>query len=222
MCGISGIAGPGFPPELIHAMVVAQAHRGPEASGTYISPLQTCALGHNRLKIIDLSDCAAQPMADVSGRYHIVFNGEIYNYLELKGKIGWAYPYKSQSDTEVILAAYRKWGKACIDHMIGMFAFAIWDEEEQALFCARDRLGIKPFHYSIQNGTFYFASEIKGLLAAGIKAEPDWHSWGIYLRHGLYDHDERTFFEGIKSLPPGHMLDFKNGRCVISQYWNLP
>jgi len=221
VCGISGIVGPDCPSSLIEKMVAVQHHRGPDSSGTYISPSKNCALGHNRLRIIDLSEAGAQPMADESGKLRITFNGEIYNYIELKEKIGF-YNYKSKTDTEVILAAYRKWGASCIDHMIGMFSFAIWDEEKQELFCARDRLGIKPFHYTIQKGVFYFGSEIKSLLAAGIAAKPDWTTWNTYLVHGIYDHDENTFFEGVKTLPPGHFLVLKNGAVKISQYWNLP
>ncbi|MGB4107340.1 MAG: asparagine synthase (glutamine-hydrolyzing) [Alphaproteobacteria bacterium] len=221
MCGISGIVGPDCPSHLIEKMVAAQTHRGPDSSGTFISSSRQCALGHNRLRIIDLSEAGVQPMADESGNLRITFNGEIYNYIELKEKVG-AYNYRSQTDTEVILAAYRKWGVSCVDHMIGMFAFAIWDETKQELFCARDRLGIKPFHYTLQNETLFFASEIKAFLAVGITAKPEWKTWNTYLVHGIYDHSEDTFFEDIKSLPPGHTLNFKNGVIKISQYWNLP
>src|SRR4051794_10723672 len=142
MCGISGIFGKDWRPQQLAAMVRRQHHRGPDASGTYISPGGRAGLGHNRLSIIELSVAGGQPMADRSGNTWIVFNGEIYNYLELKAELR-DYPYQSLTDTEVILAAYERWGEKCLDRFIGMFSFMIWDERQQKLFAARDRFGVK-------------------------------------------------------------------------------
>ena len=221
MCGISGIFGPNVKESLIEAMVSIQRHRGPDDSGMYLSPEETIGLGHNRLSIIDLTSAGHQPMCNHDGTLWIVFNGEIYNYLEL-GKELSRYPFKSRTDTEVLLAAYEKWGDRCVDKFIGMFAFAIWDSRQHVLFCARDRLGIKPFHYTWCGNSFYFASEIKAILAAGVHAEPDWQTWGTYLAHGYYDHDARTFFRGINSLAPGHILKVEDGRIHEKCYWDLP
>src|ERR1700730_9269791 len=145
MCGIAGIIGLSPNSSQMDRMLQAQRHRGPDGNGVYVDPNARAILGHNRLSIIDLSDAGRQPMCDPSGRYWIVFNGEIHNYLELRAELG-QYPYRSQTDTEVILAAYLRWGSKCMDHFIGMFAFAIWDEQEKALFAARDRFGVKPFY----------------------------------------------------------------------------
>ena len=221
MCGISGIVGLGLAETTIKAMVTVQSHRGPDANDWYVNPAATVALGHNRLSIIDLSDAGRQPMVDHTGQRFLVFNGEIYNYIELKAILT-DYPYKTQTDSEVIFAAYEKWGEACVEHFNGMFAFALWDESQQTLFCARDRLGIKPFHYTIADGNFYFASEIKAILAAGIPAEPNWDTWSMYLTHGYYDHSDATFFANIASLTPGHTLCLQHGQIKIRSYWDLP
>lgn len=221
MCGVSGILGSGCQVEDIRKMVLALSHRGPNASDTYLSDDARCALGHNRLSIIDLSDNGIQPMASADGRYVIVFNGEIYNYRELKDYVG-PYPYKSNSDTEVLLAGFVRFGPPILDRLVGMFSFAIWDSHEKTLFCARDRLGIKPFHYAIYKGRFYFASEIKALLAAGVPASPDWDIWSAYLRYGIYDHSGNTFFHNIHSLSPGHSLKISaNSEIELKSYWDL-
>ncbi|MGH9902311.1 MAG: asparagine synthetase B family protein, partial [Pyrinomonadaceae bacterium] len=146
MCGIAGIFGRGWGREQLQSMVARQRHRGPDADGTYFDPSGTAALGHNRLSIIDLSAAGRQPMSNHDGRLWIVFNGEIYNYPELRAQLG-DYPYRSQTDTEVILAAYERWGAACLDRFVGMFSFLIWDERERKLFAARDRFGVKPLYY---------------------------------------------------------------------------
>ncbi len=130
MCGISGCAGQGWTRDQLERMIAVMSHRGPDNSGSYFSPGGLIALGHNRLSIIDLSDAGNQPIVDSTGNLHLVFNGEVYNYLELRAELA-DYPYQSQADTEVVLAAYQKWGEACLDHFIGMFAFIIWDEDRQ-------------------------------------------------------------------------------------------
>jgi asparagine synthase (glutamine-hydrolysing) len=220
MCGISGIVGRNWRTEQLAAMVEAIHHRGPDGSGTYVDPRRRCGLGHNRLSIIDLSSAGTQPMADASGKRWLAFNGEIYNFIELRAQFP-DYPFRSGTDSEVILAAYDKWGPACVERFIGMFAFAIWDEGTGELFCARDRLGIKPFNYAWIDGDFAFASEVKALLAAGLRAEADWSTWGDYLRHGIYDHDARTFFKGVHTLPPGHTLALRDGSVTLRKYWDI-
>ena len=170
-------------------------------------------------------------MAGPDGDLQLVFNGEIYNYLELRSELP-DYPYRSRTDSEVILAAYRAWGEGCVERFVGMFAFALWDAQRGVLFCARDRLGIKPFHWTWHRRSFVFASEVKGILAAGVPVRPDEKSWATYLTHGLYDHSDRTFFEGIRSLPPGHVLTLDVGAMLalgddlgpltIAPFWDLP
>src|ERR1700704_2467704 len=127
MCGIAGIFGSDWKLGQLEAMVSSQHHRGPDARGVYADPRSVAGLGHNRLSIIDLSFAGQQPMSTPDGRYHIVFNGEVYNYLELRAELA-DYAYRSQTDTEVVLAAYQRWGKACLDHFIGMFTLLVWDE----------------------------------------------------------------------------------------------
>src|SRR5688572_16001292 len=146
MCGVSAIAGLGWQKEQLDAMVASQHHRGPDDSATYLDPSCNVGLGHNRLSIIDLSPAGRQPMSNYDGSLWIVFNGEIYNYLELRSELG-NYPYQSRTDTEVILAAYERWGEKCLDRFVGMFSLVIWDTHNQRLFAARDRFGVKPLHY---------------------------------------------------------------------------
>ena len=129
----------------------------------------------------------------------IVFNWEIYNFVELKSELS-DYKYKNKTDTEVILAAYEKWGENCVDHFIGMFAFAIWEPAKNKLFCARDRLGINPFYYALHDECFIFSSEIKGILASGHPTVPDMDTWSKYLIEGYYDDTNNSFFKNIKSL----------------------
>jgi asparagine synthase (glutamine-hydrolysing) len=221
MCGIAGIFGRGWELTQLEAMVSSQHHRGPDDRGMYRDLTGRAGLGHNRLSIIDLSPAGQQPMSTPDGRYHIVFNGEIYNYLELRSELA-DYPYRSQTDTEVVLAAYQRWGKACLDRFLGMFAFLLWDEQEQSLFAARDRFGVKPLNYFVDgDGTLLIASEIKALHAAGAPAEFDPVTWATYLTSGAYDHSERTFWKGIKSLPAGHTLTWQNDSLQIRCWYDL-
>ena len=168
MCGIAGFVYESYPYEAAKAavrrMIAIQRHRGPDGEGFYDAA--GVSLGHCRLAIIDLSHAGHQPMSALAGRYWITFNGEIYNYLELAAELrGFGYQFQGRSDTEVLLAAYCRWGKACLERLRGMFAFAIWDTKERHLFAARDRLGIKPFHYWVDgNRHLAFASELKALI----------------------------------------------------------
>ena len=221
MCGISGWAGTGWKRDHLNAMVTALSHRGPDDTGFYVNSAGTIGLGHNRLSILDLSAAGHQPMTDSTGRLHLVFNGEIYNYLELRAEMP-DYPYQSQTDSEVFLAAYQRWGEACLDHFVGMFAFILWDEAKQQLFAARDRFGIKPLFYHLEpNGSLLLASEIKALHAAGVDPEPDPVAWATYLADGLYHHSERTFWAGVQSLPPGGKLTWQAGKLTVSRWYDL-
>lgn len=219
MCGIAGICGKEWSREELQAMVQTQRHRGPDNEGVYIS--NSCGLGHNRLSIIDLSEAARQPFTDVSGRYWIVFNGEIYNYLELRNELQRQYEFRTASDTEVLLAAYLVWGEGCLDRLVGMFAFAIWDDSEQSLFAVRDRFGVKPFYYIYTDGRLAFASEIKALHRAGHSRKPDSVAWASYLVNGSTDSPERTFWEGVKALPAGHLMRWRDGKLEIERWYNL-
>jgi asparagine synthase (glutamine-hydrolysing) len=221
MCGISVILGQPDR-DRISAMVDVQHHRGPDDGGIWMDAEAGVALGHNRLSILDVSSAGHQPMFSADGKLVLTFNGEIYNYLELRGQLS-DYPFQSHTDSEVILAAFKRWGPSCVERFNGMFAFAIWDLDKRKLFCARDRLGIKPFHYAQLGKSLIIASEIKAILAAGFDAAPDLGSWADYLLDGRYDTPERTFFKDIKQLPPGHaMFADINGLNKINRYWDLP
>jgi len=167
MCGICGYIGTHIDEAVLHSMVQTMNHRGPDGSGCWTN--QKSALGHTRLAIIDLSEAASQPMSSADGRYVVVFNGEIYNYRELRNELQQAGEnFQSASDTEVLLLGYRKWGKQVLDKIRGMFAFAVWDDYRKQLFLARDRMGVKPLHYALlTDGTLIFGSEIKAILESG-------------------------------------------------------
>lgn len=203
-------------------MHFAQRHRGPDADGFYCDPQKLGGLAHNRLSIIDLSEAGRQPMTSSDGRYKIVFNGEIYNYLELRRELESEFRFKTQSDTEVLLAAFEKWGAPFLDRLIGMFAILIWDEKEKTAFAARDRFGVKPLYYHRKtDGTIFLASEIKAIHAAEISREPNEKAWANYLVHGLTDHTEETFWKDIYTLPAGHSLTWKNGAVNFSCWYDL-
>lgn len=219
MCGISGVFGRDVAP--LFAMIAAQHHRGPDASGHYVDAKSAAALGHNRLSIIDLSDAGTQPMSSVDGRFVIAFNGEIYNYIELREQLT-DYPFRSRTDTEVILAAYIKWGVECFDRFVGMFALMIWDCEEQTLLAVRDRFGVKPLYYHADScGGLVIASEIKAIHAAGVEAQPDTVTWSTFLTLGLYDCSDRTFWNNVQSLPPGHVLHWARGKTSTHCWYDL-
>lgn len=222
MCGIVGILGNGWRDEDLRAMVHAQRHRGPDGEGVYTDFTRGAGLGHNRLSIIDLSDAGRQPMFSADGNFVVTYNGEIYNYLELRRELESSYKFRTRTDTEVLLAAFQKWGEGCLDRLIGMFAFVIWDTKNQSAFAARDRFGVKPFYYlQKDDGTLFFASEIKAIHAAGIPRIADEKTWATYLTYGLYDHSEKTFWRGIHSLPGGHCLRWSNGRLRILKWYDL-
>jgi asparagine synthase (glutamine-hydrolysing) len=210
VCGIAGIVGyHSDRQELLDKMLTAQAHRGPDSTGKWKD--DSVILGHNRLSIIDLSPQANQPMVSNCGQFVIVLNGEIYNYKELKSSIK-DYVFRTSSDTEVVLAAYKEWGSGMLNRLNGMFSFAIWDTINKTLFAARDRFGVKPFYYHFNSDVFYFASEIKTLWAAGVKKEENFSVFSRYLVYGSYGLPEETFWREISQLPPGHFFeaDLKN------------
>jgi asparagine synthase (glutamine-hydrolysing) len=217
MCGIAGIFGKGCNPAQMSRMLDAQHHRGPDDRGWWCDPEGEAALGQNRLSIIDLSPAGHQPMWNNDRTVAIVFNGEMYNYIELRSELR-DYAYRSQSDTEVILAAYERWGEACLDRLIGMFALLIWDTRTRRLFAARDRFGVKPLYYCSENNVLLIASEIKTLHQAGVPADPDPVAWSTYLANGLHEHSSRTFWKNVSALPPGHKLTWQDG-CLEVRCW---
>jgi len=221
MCGIAAVMGPSWDIAELQKMIEVQRHRGPDAAGLYCGWDSRIGLGHDRLSIIDLSQDGTQPMSNSRKDLRIVFNGEIYNYRELRAELT-DYSFRTRTDTEVILAAYERWGQGCLDHLIGMFAFVLWDERERYLLVARDRFGVKPlFYYRKTDGTIYIASEIQALLAVGLKTRPNPEAWATYLAYGLYDHEQWTFWTNVFSLPPGHKLIFRENEMNISCWYDL-
>jgi asparagine synthase (glutamine-hydrolysing) len=222
MCGIAGIARltaepvPGLPGALA-AMNRLIAHRGPDGEGSWRHDDDRVGFTHRRLSIIDLVT-GDQPMRDEGGNW-IVYNGEIYNYIELRQELG-VENFRTTSDTEVVLAAYRRWGPRCVDHLRGMFAFAIWDESRQSLFCARDRFGIKPFYYAVAGGSFHFASEIKALLPFLPSIETDLDGFKDYLSF-QFCLAGKTLFKGVQELLPGHWVEVRNGQLTCRRYWEV-
>jgi asparagine synthase (glutamine-hydrolysing) len=226
MCGIAGILdisrGRSLR-DLISQMNDKQRHRGQDDGGTYFD--DGLVIGHNRLSIIDTSPVGHQPMEINNGELVIVFNGEIYNYVELKEQLVslGAGPFKSKTDTEVLLWSYKIWGKQCLSKLNGMFAFAIWDKNKRELFCARDRIGIKPFYYYLDETVFAFSSEIKALFLDGLtNATPNDDVIRKYLMQGSYGLPDETFFKDIRVLSPGHYMTIDDGLNLISSsYWRL-
>lgn len=229
MCGIAGIIAPNksfLYTERLQKMTQALAHRGPDGEKHWINASGHVGFGHRRLSIIDLSEEAAQPM-HYADRYTIIHNGEIYNYKELRETLfKKGYAFRTQSDTEVILAAYACYGKDCVQHFDGMFAFAIWDEQAQELFAARDRFGEKPFFYYIDGDQFIFASEMKALWAAGISKAVSEEMIYNYITLGYVQnpHDAAaTFYSGIDKLPARSYLVYRlaDRDFYTNSYWDV-
>ena len=220
MCGIVGFTGMRAGREaILKAMTDAIAHRGPDGEGFYVD--EQVALGHRRLSIIDLAG-GAQPMFNEDKNLAVVFNGEIYNFMELRAQLVEAgHTFSTDhSDTEVLLHGYEEWGEGMLAKLRGMFAFAIWNEAEQTLFCARDHFGIKPFYYYLTDeGELLFGSEIKSFLAhPGFKKELNQSQLELYLSY-QYSPGEDTFFKGVKKLLPAHSLLWKAGQVDVKRYW---
>ena len=222
MCGIAGILDldRGKVSGLENSLGVfnsIQKHRGPDDSNIWIHKDRHLGFAHRRLSIIDVDD-GAQPM--VGGNKNcITFNGEIYNYIELRDEFS-GDNFKTNSDTEVILKSYEKWGSGCLDRFRGMFSFALWDEKKETLFCARDFFGIKPFYYTVIDNKFYFASEVKALLPFVKDIETDLEAFKEYLSF-QFVLSEKTLFKNIKQLLPGHFLVVKNGKIKVKKYWEV-
>lgn len=230
MCGINGILGlkdSALAKGKVQAMNIAMKHRGPDDEGLFVN--EEIVLGHRRLSIIDLSAAGHQPMSSYDGRFQIVYNGELYNFKELKfeltrvisGSNQQAYFFQTNTDTEVIISAYARWGKECVNYFNGMYAFAIWDNLKKELFIARDRLGIKPLYYFYTNNILAFSSEIRSLLASElIPRKLDENSLVDYLRYQTV-HAPHTIVKGVKMLMPGHYMKSNNDKITIHSYWDL-
>jgi len=224
MCGIAGIAfsrGRTVPPELIQRMTDTLRHRGPDDSGTFLD--DAIALGHRRLSIIDLSPNGHQPMSNENGSIWTIFNGEIYNFAELRDDlVARGHQFRSRTDTEVLVHLYEERQTEMLERLNGMFAFAIWDQARRRLFLARDRLGIKPLFYAQTGEGFAFGSEIKAILASGLLQRTvrldalGHYLWLNYLPTPL------TMFEGVQQLRPAEWLVWENGRIETKTYWRLP
>lgn len=222
MCGIAGLVSLDRQPVVgvdrsLSAMSRLIAHRGPDGSGVWINEPAICGFAHRRLAIIDLTDSGHQPMEGPNGCV-ITYNGEIYNYRELAEELKSGWEFRSSSDTETIIAAYDKWGTDCVQKLRGMFAFALWDGDR--LFAARDRFGIKPFYYTVVDGVFYFASEIKALLPFLPDIATDRDALAEYLTF-QYTIGERTLFKNVHQLLPGHALTVANGNVRTFRYWDV-
>lgn len=218
MCGICGFNWSNG--SLVKDMTNIMIHRGPDQQGCFVD--DEISLGHSRLSIIDLSEKGKQPMENEDGSIRIVYNGEIYNFKELREileKEG--HKFFSDTDTEVIIHAYEQWGEECVERLRGMFAFAIWDAQNKQFFLARDRVGIKPLYYYLDSGKFMFASEIKAiLLNPAVKREVNYRALYYFMGYE-YVPTPLTLFDGIIKLPPAHTLLFKDSKIKLTRYWDL-
>ncbi len=224
MCGIAGIVNIKEKPariDVLRNMTDIMRHRGPDDEGFYLKG--RVGLGHRRLSIIDLSRNGHQPMCNEDETVWITFNGEIYNYKHINGALkAKGHSFRSNCDTETLVHAYEEYGNSCVDHLRGMFSFAIWDEKQNRFFAAVDRLRIKPFYYTVVDGTFLFASEIKSLLASGLVEKK--------LNHAAIHHYlslqaipvPMTIYENVFTLPGGHALEIIDGQVKVFQYWDIP
>ena len=224
MCGIVGIMDLSGAPVAgldarLRTMASLVSHRGPDGEGVWVEPSKCVGMAHRRLTIIDLSSAGAQPMTGPNDTV-ITYNGEVYNYIELRRELEGHWQFRSHSDTETILAAYDHFGDDFLNHLRGMFAFALWDRKHKRLIAARDRFGIKPFYYAVVNGLLYFASEAKALLPflPTIETDPDALSEYLTFQYTLGD---LTLFKGIKQLAPGHRLIAENGKVTVERYWDV-
>jgi len=222
MCGIAGLAGGWADRSTIERMTACLAHRGPDDAGVYVEPDAGIALGHRRLSILDLSPAGHQPMTVGDGALILVFNGEIYNYRELRaGLAGSGVPFRSQSDSEVILRLYERDGADCVRALNGIFAFAIWDRRRRSLLLARDHFGTKPLYYVERGGRLAFASEVKALFEVpGLSPDIELDSLNLFLTF-LWTPDPQTAFAGVHKLPAGHLAEWRDGRLSIRSYWDL-
>lgn len=225
MCGITGQINTltAVNKHTFELMLKTLEHRGPDGSGTYYHSNEKVALGHSRLSFLDLSDAGKQPMCDNTQKVWITFNGEIYNYLELKNELKNEYQFITGSDTEVMLAAYRKWGIAFVNKLKGMFAFALFDEQAQKMFLVRDRFGIKPLYYFKNDNCIAFASELKAILASGIVPKNiDYTAFADYFVY-RYIPSPKTIWQNIHKVPPACYVEIntQNLQHTQTEYWQL-
>jgi asparagine synthase (glutamine-hydrolysing) len=223
MCGICGVVDLGAPAKLdaVERMKSALVHRGPDAHGTWAD--DGVAIGSRRLAILDITDAGTQPFSSDDGRYHLVHNGEIYNYREVRDDLtARGHRFATGTDTEVVLAAYAEWGDECVQRFNGMWAFAVWDRNRRRLFCSRDRFGVKPLYYAFDGRRLVFASEPQALREAGVTFRPNLRIVRDYLARALVDHEsEDTFLDGVLRLPPAHNLVYVDGRLSVERWWNI-
>ena len=228
MCGIAGILDLGSGSRHAHSLTaIAQgmtdsiAHRGPDDADVWTSPENLVALGHRRLSIVDLSPLGRNPMFWDGGRLAIVYNGEIYNFQELRRELqNLGHVFRSQTDTEAVLAAYDQWGIDAVQRFVGMFAFALWDAAQKRLWLVRDRVGKKPLYYAERDGCLWFASELKAIARGPAFAgtlDPD--GLRMYLKYG-YIPSPYTIYKSAKKLPPAHQLIAEGDRIAVSRYWH--
>ncbi len=224
MCGISGIFnfnGAPVSEKKLKEMNRLIRHRGPDGDGIFID--SNVGIGATRLAIIDLREISNMPLYDTENRYVIVYNGEIFNYIEIKKELlQKGYGFNTDSDTEVILNAYKEWGEDCLHKLNGMWAFAIWDKQEKTLFCSRDRYGIKPLYFYKDESTLIFGSEIKQILSCGVDKTVNDDTIYDYLVFNFIDHTENTFFKNITKLQAGHKFTIKNNEFKLSRWYDLP
>lgn len=204
-------------------MADAIRHRGPDDSGVWVDAAAGIALGHRRLSIIDLSAAGHQPMASADGRFQLVYNGEIYNFEQLRKELSNTASLRGRSDTEVLVEGIAEWGlRATVEKLNGMFGFAVWDTKERTLSLVRDRMGIKPVYYGNCSGTFLFGSELKALRAhPQFSANIDRSALGSFLEHS-YIPSDRSIYQGVHKLPPAHILTLGDGRPKLERYWSIP
>jgi len=229
MCGITGaLSRSPIAQATITAMRDTLVHRGPDAAAIWRSSDERVAFGHQRLAVIDVDPRSNQPMIAHDGRLVLIFNGEIYNYRSIRAELERAQvSFRTQSDTEVLIEAFRRWGPEMLDRLSGQFAIVIWDAETRRLFCARDRAGEKPFHYALVDGAFIFGSEIKALLQwPGLPRRIDYHALIDFLAFDFIP-DPKTVWQDVRKLPPSHWLSVElrdEGPAIVegpTRYWSL-
>ena len=224
MCGIAGVINlqntARVPDEVIRQMTDVLTHRGPDGSGYFVDA--QVAFGHRRLSIIDLSDAGKQPMKNVEGDHVLTFNGEVYNFEEIRNSLGGGYQYRSHTDTEVLIHAFKEKGINALQDFNGMFAFALYQREAKKTYIVRDRIGIKPLYYAEQDGKLLFGSEVKAILQyPGFEYGYNKNGISSYLSY-RYPIGEQTLFDNVKSLPAGHYIEVSDGKYTINQYYELP
>lgn len=220
MCGIYGVINKRVSKELAEKCLDTMFHRGPDGSGLWQEGGVT--LGHRRLSILDLSSAGSQPMSYAGGRYHMTFNGEVYNFIEIREELEKkGHTFRGNSDSEVVLASFSEWGEKCVERFNGMWTFAVWDNEKQALFLSRDRFGVKPLFYAeLPDGGFAFASEMKALLPLLPKVEANKAMFDRYFGDNHYENQPDCLIQGIKRFPAGHNGWVKEGKLTLARYWN--